>query len=95
MPAYIIFQENVFDENGFEEYKKISPVTVEKFGGRFIVRGGPIEKLEGTMAFERVVIIEFPTTDAAREWHGSCEYAPAKAMRQKISEGDAVLVEGV
>ncbi len=95
MAAYIIFQENVFDEEVFEEYKRISPLTVEKFGGRFVVRGGPKEKLEGKMAFERVVIIEFPTTDAARAWHSSSEYAPAKAMRQKISEGDAVLVKGL
>lgn len=95
MPAYVIFQENVFDKDTFDEYKKISPVSVEKFGGRFVVRGGPIEILEGAMAFERVVIIEFPTTDAARTWHGSAEYAPAMALRQKISKGDAILVEGV
>ena len=95
MAAYIIFQENVLDKDAFEDYKKMSSTTVEQFGGRFVVRGGPIERLEGNMTFERMVVIEFPSTDAARAWHGSSEYAAAKAMRQKISEGDAVLVEGI
>ncbi|MGH1541306.1 MAG: DUF1330 domain-containing protein [Arenicella sp.] len=94
MTAYILFHENIIDPEAFEEYKKISPGTIEKFGGKFIVRGGPLEELEGTVSFERVVIIEFPTKEAAKAWHNSSEYAPAKTMRQMISEGNAVLVEG-
>jgi len=95
MVAYIVFQETVFDEDAFEEYKTLSPGTIAKFGGRFIVRGGPIENLEGAMAFERVVIIEFPTSEVARAWHNSVEYATAKALREMITDGDAILVEGV
>ncbi len=95
MAAYVVFQENVFDQAAFEAYKAQSPSSIEKFGGRFLVRGGPMETLEGSFGFERVVIIEFPDGDAARAWHKSDDYAAAKALRQRISEGEAVLLEGV
>ena len=95
MPAYVIFQENIFDQDGFEHYKTLSPASIEKFKGRFIVRGGPITVLEGAFAYERVVVIEFPTADAARDWHASTEYEEAKNLRLQISEGQCVVVEGV
>ena len=95
MIAYVIFQETIHDPFKFEEYKKLSPSSIERFGGRFIVRGGPIDRLEGAFEYERVVIIEFPDRESARAWHGSSEYAAAKAMRQEISEGQALLVEGL
>ncbi|WP_120500126.1 DUF1330 domain-containing protein [Roseovarius sp. EL26] len=95
MTAYIIFQESIFDQSAFEEYKKLSPKSIDAFGGRFIVRGGKIDVLEGAMPHERVVIIAFPTADAARAWHSSDDYAAAKSLRQRISDGDAILVEGI
>ncbi len=95
MPAYVIFQENVFDAEAFEDYKARSPKSIEAFGGRFLVRGGALETLEGSFDFERVVVLEFPDAAAARAWHGSDDYADAKALRQKISACQAILVEGV
>lgn len=95
MTAYVIFQETIHDAEAFEEYKKLSPASIEKFGGSFIVRGGEIETLEGSFDHERIVIIAFPDAQSARDWHRSEDYADAKAMRLKISTGDAVLVKGV
>ena len=95
MTAYVIFQETIHDAEAFEEYKKLSPASIAKFGGQFVVRGGEIETLEGSFDHERIVIIAFPDAQSARDWHQSADYEPAKAMRLKISTGDAVLVEGI
>ena len=95
MTAYVIFQETVFDAAEFERYKTMSPLSIEKFGGEFIVRGGPVETLEGKFTHERVVVIAFPSMEAARSWYHSDEYADARDLRLKISKGDALLVEGI
>ncbi|MEM7226747.1 MAG: DUF1330 domain-containing protein [Pseudomonadota bacterium] len=95
MTAYVIFQEDVLDQAAFETYKQLSPQSIAKFGGAFVVRGGPIEVLEGDFARTRVVVIAFPSADDARAWHASADYAEAKALRLQISEGAAILVEGV
>lgn len=95
MTAYVIFQETVFDAAEFERYKTMSPVSIAKFGGEFIVRGGEFETLEGEFSHERVVVIAFPTMEAARSWYHSDDYADARDLRLKISRGDAVLVDGV
>ena len=95
MKGYVIFRETVFDQDAFDRYKSMSPGSIEQFGGRFLVRGGPVDVLEGEMAHQRVVIIEFPSVDAARSWYHSEEYADARELRLKISRGDAILVQGV
>ena len=95
MPGYVYFQEDIFDPERFEEYKKQSVKSIAQYGGKFIARGGEVQVLEGDFNFSRVVIIEFPSVQAAREWHESPEYAAAKALRREISKGEAVLVEGV
>ena len=95
MKGYVIFQESIFDQAEFDRYKSMSPQSIKKYGGTFVVRGGPVEPLEGEFGFERVVVIEFPSVDAARAWYRSEEYADAKELRLKISSGQALLVEGV
>ncbi len=95
MKGYVIFQETVFDQDAFDRYKSMSPKSIEHFGGRFLVRGGPVDVLEGEMAHQRVVVIEFPSVDAAQSWYHSEEYADARELRLKISRGDAILVQGV
>lgn len=94
MTVYVIFQEDIHDNAAFESYKKMSPASIQKFGGRFVVRGGPIEILEGEFEHERIVVISFPDGNAARKWYDSTDYAEAKILRQKISSGVAVVVEG-
>ena len=95
MAAYVIAHIDVKDPVKYEDYKKMSPVSIGKFGGRFIARGGSVEVLEGTWEPKRLVLLEFPSAEAARQWYESEDYAPAKALRQATSTGDLVMVEGV
>ena len=95
MAAYVIAHIDVKDPVQYEDYKKMSPVSIGKFGGRFIARGGAVEVLEGAWEPKRLVLLEFPSAEAAREWYASEDYAPAKALRQATSTGDLVMVEGV
>ncbi len=95
MAAYVIAHIDVKDPVRYEDYKKMSPVSIGKFGGRFIARGGAVEVLEGAWEPKRLVLLEFPSAEAAREWYASEDYAPAKALRQATSTGDLVMVEGV
>jgi uncharacterized protein (DUF1330 family) len=85
----------VKDPIRYEDYKKMSPVSITKYGGRFIARGGRTESLEGEWQPKRLVILEFPSVERAKEWWASAEYADAKALRQATSTGDLVVVEGL
>ena len=95
MKGYVVFQETISDAEAFERYKQLSPQSIAKYGGEFLVRGGPVETLEGRFARERVVVIAFPSPEAARAWYDSEEYRDAKALRLTIAEADAILVQGV
>lgn len=94
MPAYVIAHIDVKDPVRYEDYKKMSPISIRKFGGRFIVRGAKAEVLEGTWEPKRLVLLEFPSVEVAREWWASDDYAEAKALRQSTSVGDMVILEG-
>lgn len=95
MAAYVIARINVKDPVRYEDYKKMSPISIEKFGGRFVARGGSVEVLEGTWEPCRLVLLEFPSLEAARQWHASVDYAPARELRQATSTGDLVVIEGI
>ena len=95
MSAYVIAEVNVTDPKLYEDYKKLVPATVEKYGGRFAVRGGTLEKKEGDWNPARLVVLEFPSMEQARKWYHSPEYAPALAIRLKAANAKLILVEGV
>ncbi len=95
MAAYIVVDIDVHDVPGLEEYRRQVPATVTKFGGRFLVRGGPFQVLEGGWQPKRMVLLEFPSVEQARRWYDSEEYRPLKAMRLKASTANLVLVDGV
>jgi uncharacterized protein (DUF1330 family) len=95
MPAYIIVEINIHDHEAYEGYKKLTLDTLKNYQGKFIVRGGKIETLEGDWSPERIVVLEFPTKVLAKQWWASEEYAPAKAIRQGASTTKMLLVEGV
>jgi uncharacterized protein (DUF1330 family) len=95
MAAYIVVDIDVHDAPGLEEYRREVPATVTKFGGRFLVRGGPFQVLEGGWQPKRMVLLEFPSVEQARRWYDSEEYRPLKAMRLKASTANLVLVDGV
>jgi uncharacterized protein (DUF1330 family) len=95
MPAYIVVEIAVGDPIGYERYKELAPSSIAAYGGRYVVRGGAVETLEGTWSPSRFVVLEFPTSARAREWWASPEYAEAKALRQATSRSEMLLVEGL
>ena len=94
MAAYVIIQMNISDAEKYEAYKKLTPASIEKYGGRFLVRGGTKKDLEGRLDFSRIVMLEFPDAARAEKWYGSPEYRAAKAVREGASDGIFTLVEG-
>jgi len=94
MAAYFIVEVEVTDPGVFEEYRKQVSGTIEKYGGRYVVRGGKAETLEGDWHPKRVVVLEFPSVEQAKRWYGSPEYKPLLALRLKSSKAKLVLVEG-
>lgn len=95
MAAYVIVNVEVKDPERYEEYKRMAGRAVAEHGGRFIVRGGAAEKLEGDIAPRRMVVVEFDDIEAARAWYASPEYQPALRLRHEIAATDMILVEGV
>ncbi len=95
MPAYVIANvTKAWDKDALAEYRRRNTETVAAHGGRFLVRGGEQETLEGDWTGLRIVVIEFPDKDAARAWFDSEAYAPLKEIRRGASDTDIVLVEG-
>jgi uncharacterized protein (DUF1330 family) len=95
MPAYVIANVDIIDPIRYEDYRKMVPSTIAAYGGRFLVRGGHIDSLEGPWRPNRLVIVEFPSVERAKAWWSSPEYAPAKALRQATSQGSLIIIEGV
>ncbi len=94
MAAYFIINISVKDATGFEAYRQAVPATIAQYGGRYLVRGGKHETLEGTWQPTRLVVLEFPSAEAARRWYTSEEYQRIKPLRLQHATGDMVLVEG-
>jgi uncharacterized protein (DUF1330 family) len=94
MAAYVIGEIEVMDPAAYQEYGKQVLATIQKFGGKFVVRGGKAEPLEGA-APKRIVVLEFPSLEQAKSWYHSADYAPLIKMRQKASRGRLLVVEGV
>ncbi len=91
--GYWIGRVDVHDEAGYRAYVRANAEAFAKFGARFLIRGGPFEAVEGT-ARARNVVIEFPSYDAALACYHSPEYQAAKALREPVSDGDIVIIEG-
>jgi uncharacterized protein (DUF1330 family) len=95
MTAYVIVDIEVHDPVGYEEYKKLAPAVVEMYGGKYIARGGKTETLEGDWAPKRLVILQFESSQQAKKWWDSDEYREARTMRQKTTNSQMVVIEGV
>ena len=93
MTAYLIVQTYVSDPEGMEEYKRIAYDVVHKFGGRYLSRGGPMEHLEGEWDVPRLVLLEFPSAERAREFYASPDYAVAKKAREGAARFVMTLLE--
>ncbi|MDE2360002.1 MAG: DUF1330 domain-containing protein [Betaproteobacteria bacterium] len=94
MAAYLIAQIEVIDQATYDEYRKGVPATIAAHGGRFLVRGGAVEVLEGDFVPRRVVVLEFPDAGALKSWYRSPEYRPLLALRKRAARGSVYMVEG-
>jgi len=94
MPAYLIARVRVTDPERYREYAALAPEAIARYGGRYLVRGGPITPLEGPEERDRIVVVEFPSMEHARKFWSSPEYELAKTRREGAATGQFLLVEG-
>jgi len=95
MAGYVIAQIKVNDSEPFKDYVKRNTPVVEKYGGKFLVRGGEMEVLEGECPYPRAIVIQFPNVAAAREWYDSPEFRELTLIRKAAADTNLMLVEGV
>ncbi|TVR71256.1 MAG: DUF1330 domain-containing protein [Marinilabiliales bacterium] len=95
MAAYVIVDVKITDPGEYEEYKKHTPAAVKAYGGKFLARGGRVQNLEGDWNPERIVVLEFPSVERAREWWESDQYTFAREIRQRAATTGMIIVEGV
>ena len=93
--AYIIANVEVTNPTQYEDYKKWSTAAMQAHGAEVCVRGGKVEVLEGDWAPERIVILKFPSVDAAKKFSESPEYGKARVSRQGAAIMRMIVVEGL
>ncbi len=96
MTAYVIGLVELANLDQWQpEYRNAVTPLIEKYGGRYLVRGGEITTLEGDWDIHRVVILEFPSADHAKKFFASEEYAPVAEIRHRAADSKTFMVEGV
>ena len=93
--AYILANVDVKDPQAYEEYKRLSTIAMKAHGAEVCIRGGKVDVLEGDWTPNRMVLLKFPSTEQARKFYDSTEYAAARKAREGIAVMRMVLVEGV
>ena len=95
MSAYLIALVDVTDPDKYKNYMALTPAAIDKAGGRFLVRNGKRETLEGPDEERRLIVIEFDSLDAVRAFYDSPDYQAAKLERVGAAEGQFIAIEGV
>jgi uncharacterized protein (DUF1330 family) len=95
MSTYIIVEVEVQDLVRYEDYKKLTPASIKAYGGKFIVRGGKAELLEGKEEPKRIVVLEFESVEKAKQWWNSPEYSDAKKLRHQTAKSRMIVVDGI
>ena len=95
MPAYVISEVDVKDAAGFEAYRTIAAKTIAQYGGRYLVRGGAAEVVEGGPPPRNIIVVEFRSMARLREWYASPDYAEALKERRTALGRRLIFVEGV
>lgn len=95
MSAYLIVNVDLRDPAAYEEYKAKVPALIARHGGEYLARGGEHEVYEGDWRPKRVVLFRFPDRAAIRALMEDPDYAPLKALRQRIASSDLVAVDGL
>lgn len=94
MTAYIMVQVDIKDMDRYPDYAAMVPASLAVYGGRFLIRGGRLETLEGDWQPKRFVMIAFDSVEQAKRWWDSDEYREARDLRQSIAETEMIVVEG-
>jgi uncharacterized protein (DUF1330 family) len=95
MSAYVIVEIDIVDPSGYQEYKKLAGATVDRYDGKYIVRGGRIEVLEGDWKPKRIVVLQFESMQRAKDWLNCEEYREPRKMRHRTAKTRMILVEGI
>ncbi|RWM07808.1 MAG: DUF1330 domain-containing protein [Mesorhizobium sp.] len=95
MPAYIISDVAIRDREAFEAYRTRAAASIAAHGGRYLVRGGDVETMEGDWQPGPLIVVEFPDIETARRWYRSDEYAAALEVRDAALSRNLILVEGI
>ncbi|TAG78688.1 MAG: DUF1330 domain-containing protein [Burkholderiales bacterium] len=95
MPAFVIASVNVTNPEKYKDYMALSPGAIAAHGGKFVVRGGNPEILEGEWPRQRVVVVEFPSREAAKKFYDSVEYTKARKEREGAAEFSMIVVDGL
>jgi uncharacterized protein (DUF1330 family) len=93
MAAYVYVELTLTDPEGFREYVEMAPLSIEAYGGKYLLRSKPAGTLEGSWPSQIMVILEFPSAQRAREWWNSAEYAAAKEIRHKTADTKMIVFE--
>jgi uncharacterized protein (DUF1330 family) len=93
--AYVIADVHITNPGDYAEYIRQTPATIAQYGGRFVIRGGKAEDLEGDWHPDRILMVEFPSFEQAKKWYGSAEYSALIPIRQRNSRSRLIVVEGV
>jgi uncharacterized protein (DUF1330 family) len=94
MPAYVISELEIRDDKAIETYRTLAAASIALYGGRYLVRGGAAELVEGSPPPKMLIIVEFASMARAKEWYASAEYAEALKVRRTALERRLVFVEG-
>jgi len=92
-PAYLVVDAKGSRPEMMAEYRRLAQIAVEKFGGRYLLRGGAYEVLEGDWQPERLVVVEFPSLAMAKSFYDSPEYVAARKARDGVADFDMLLAE--
>ncbi len=95
MAAYVIVEIEVTEATRYEDYKRLAPAAIAQYGGRYLVRGGATETLEGAWSPQRIVVLEFPDMAAVRRFYDSPEYRQARAVRSGAATMKMIAVPGM
>ena len=95
MPAYLVTTITVTNPERFQKYRKLAGPAVAQYGGKFLVRGGERTVLEGKFDANRLVVVEFPSSEDAKTFYNSPEYQAAREKRIGACDFNMVLAEGV
>ncbi len=94
MKGYVLAELDVTDPAGFAQYRPLASASIAAFGGRYLIRGGAAEQLEGDRPGRRFVLLEFPSPERARDWYHSPQYQEAKAIRDRAARTELFLIDG-